>query len=218
MESTSEDEEPEVTSLPARQTTRRRRKRKSRSAKKRAVETPTLGAKSGVIEPEELIEVMRNVPIRYADCSWERLFSTSVDGVSLGTFYRRMEDVDRPVVVLVRDKKGGCFGCYGDPWRIEKAYYGNGEAFVFTIRPRLQVWRWAKKNSYFQLGTHDSIAMGGGGKFALYFDSMFERGSSGECETFDNECLASSPNFEVVVLEAWTLVPRLSMDRRPSVS
>ena len=192
---------------------RRRRRRKHLQEKQRAPNIPTLSAKSSVVTPAELVEVMGNVPLRYAGCAWERLFSTNVDGVSLGTFYRRMEDIERPVVMLVRDAEGACFGCYGEPWRIEKSYYGNGENFVFTIRPKQKVWRWTGKNNYFQLGQHDSISVGGGGQFSLHFDSMFERGSSGICETFNSPSLASKPRFQVVVLEAWVLVPRLSKDR-----
>lgn len=48
--------------------------------------------------------------------------------------------------------------------------------------------------------------MGGGGKFALFLDSMFERGSSGPCATYNSPCLASSDQFDVIVLEAYKLV------------
>lgn len=127
-------------------------------------------------------------------------------GVSLKTFYANCAGPD-PVVILIRDGGGCVFGCYSSvSWKSCSQYYGNGEGFVFTISPTVAVYKWTRSNSFFQLGSSDSIAMGGGGKFALFLDSMFERGSSGTCATFGSPCLASADQFDVIVLEAYKLV------------
>ena len=85
---------------------------------------------------------------------------------------------------------------------------------MFTLTPQLKVFKWSRSNSYFQLSNSDSIAMGGGSHFAIFLDSMLDRGTSGACETFNSPCLSASKEFEVVVLEAYKLVapPRLILE------
>lgn len=134
------------------------------------------------------------------------VYSTMRHGVSLHTFYSKCEGTD-PVIVVLRDGGKAVFGCYASvPWKAAKQYYGNGEAFVFTLEPKVEVFRWSRANSFFQLGSAERVAVGGGSHFAIFLDSMFERGSSGPCDTFNSPCLASSDQFDVVVLEAYKLV------------
>lgn len=128
------------------------------------------------------------------------------DGVSLQTFFAKCAGPD-PIVLLIRDSGKAIFGCYTSvPWKSSKHYYGNGEGFVFTLSPTLNVYKWSRNNSFFQLASANSLAVGGGGKFALFLDSMFERGSSGPCGTYNNPCLASADQFDVIVAEAYKLV------------
>lgn len=39
--------------------------------------------------------------------------------------------------------------------------------------------------------------------FALWLDSDFEHGSSFECETYHNSCLASNEDFKIITIEVW---------------
>ena len=55
-------------------------------------------------------------------------------------------------------------------------------------------------------GVVSSLAFGGGGHFGLYFDQSFEYGSSQESATFDNDCLASTPQFKIIKVEVWGFV------------
>lgn len=142
------------------------------------------------------------------------------DGVSLQTFYKKCAGPD-PIVLIIRDGGKAVFGYYcSTPWKSSKTYYGNGEGFVFTLSPKFEVYKWSRANSFFQLGTVDSMAVGGGGKFALFLDSMLERGSSGHCATYNSPCLASSNQFDIVVLEAYKLIPpiRIVMENKSQMS
>ena len=47
----------------------------------------------------------------------------------------------------------------------------------------------------------------GGGGYGLWFDSSLLIGTSSKCNTYNTECLASSEQFKVVAMEAWTLPP-----------
>lgn len=49
-----------------------------------------------------------------------------------------------PSVLLVRDRGGAVFGCFtSEPWGPPRPrYFGNGESFVFSLRPERRLWRW----------------------------------------------------------------------------
>jgi len=98
------------------------------------------------------------------------------------------------------------FGAFSaEEWHVAHRYYGTGETFVFTLRPKLAVFKWTGKNPFYILSAEDSLAMGGGGTFALWLDADFSNGSSMECSTFRNACLASQEQFTCLRLECFEL-------------
>mmetsp|Transcript_89204 Transcript_89204/g.195522 ORF Transcript_89204/g.195522 Transcript_89204/m.195522 type:complete len:510 (-) Transcript_89204:177-1706(-) len=69
--------------------------------------------------------------LRYSD--WELVYSPSVHGTSMNTFYRCQGG---PNVIVVRDAAGHIFGGFANaPWRATTTGYGVGEAFVFAVVP-----------------------------------------------------------------------------------
>ena len=68
--------------------------------------------------------------------SWTRTFSTSHDGFSLATVYRRMAPyIARPALLAIRDSEGHRFGAFvSDSFRISEKSFGCGESFVFRLR------------------------------------------------------------------------------------
>ena len=120
-------------------------------------------------------------------------------------------------MLLIRDAGREVFGFYlSQAWRISPCYYGNGETFVFNTKEKefgvgneIQVHGWSRSNSLFQLASPNSLALGGGagGGFALFVDSMLERGTSRPCATFNSPALTAAEHFDIVVLEAFALVP-----------
>lgn len=72
----------------------------------------------------------------------------------------------------------------------------------------INVYKWTGKNRYIQLCdlSHKMIAFGGGGDdgaFGLCVQEDFQRGSTGPCDTFDNEPLCDEDNFDIVDVEFW---------------
>ena len=55
-------------------------------------------------------------------------------------------------------------------------YHGNGETFVASITPEFNVFPWVSGSDYV-MSTDDLLAFGGDGKFALWFDSSFQKGA-----------------------------------------
>lgn len=193
-----------------------RRRARRTAAQAAPTRTPRLSRASRILSgATELADVMATVPLRFRFRDLQCVYSTADDGISLTTLYSRVKGTD-PVVLLVRDSCGATFGAYSSiPYTIGSNHYaGSGESFVFSLRPDVHCYPWTRNNTFFHLCSHDSLAIGGGGHFALFLDSMLERGSSGPSSTFGNTCLASQPNFDIVVVEVFKLVvsSRLSID------
>ncbi|CAE7397154.1 NCOA7 [Symbiodinium natans] len=66
--------------------------------------------------------------------AWRLIYSPRLHGVSLKTFYRRMQG-EGPTLLLVQDHEGHAFGGFASSaWRVADRYYGTGESFVFRFR------------------------------------------------------------------------------------
>ena len=149
-------------------------------------------------------------------CKWERIYNLTRDGDSFDTFLRNVEGRDRTVLV-VKTTLGKIFGGYADTrWeskgmhRHAHEFYGTGQSclFQYTSQNVVRVYKWSGANRYIQLcdGTKRTIAFGGGGDegvFGLCIEDDFRRGTTGHCETFQNEPLCEEGYFDVVDLEVW---------------
>lgn len=119
---------------------------------------------SEVLEPSHCAKLILAIPARFRTGHWQMLYSTSFHGYSLHTFYLKVAKTS-PTLLAVRESKGHVFGCYAAAaWKLSATYYGTGETFLFSAEPTFEVYRWTHANSFFQLSSHDSLAIGGGGK------------------------------------------------------
>lgn len=83
------------------------------------------------------------------------------------------------------------------------------EGHVKVRKAALWVYRWTGANRYFQYcdGGRTLIGFGGGGaRFGLSIEKDFRYGSTGSCDTFQNEALGSESNFRVADVEIWGFV------------
>ena len=74
--------------------------------------------------------------------------------------------------------------------------------------PTIRVFKYTGVNRYIQYcdASRKMIAFGGGGdegSFGLCVEQEFQIGSTGPCDTFDNEPLCEQENFQIVDLEVW---------------
>ncbi|KAI6693679.1 hypothetical protein NL676_021389 [Syzygium grande] len=119
---------------------------------------------------------------------WVLLYSTLRHGISLRTLIRKSADLSGPCLLTVADMQGAV----------------TSQTFVFTTlygQPRS--FRPTGANRYYYICMNDSLALGGGGNFALSLDGDLLSGTSGPCETFGNSCLAHNPEFELKNVELW---------------
>lgn len=77
--------------------------------------------------------------------------------------------------------------------------------------PHFSVYRWTRKNRFFQYSSEATgIGMGGGGgHFAWYLDADLDLGSSGRADTFFSPTLAGAERFRAMMMEAWVFRRRL---------
>jgi len=69
--------------------------------------------------------------------AWRLVYSPRIHGVSLNTFYRRVQD-EGPTMLLVQDHHGYVFGGFASAaWHIADRYFGDGECFVFKFKKRV---------------------------------------------------------------------------------
>eukprot|EP01121_Diplochlamys_sp_Union-15-3_P000017 TRINITY_DN10011_c0_g1_i1.p1 TRINITY_DN10011_c0_g1~~TRINITY_DN10011_c0_g1_i1.p1 ORF type:complete len:228 (-),score=52.68 TRINITY_DN10011_c0_g1_i1:64-711(-) len=163
-----------------------------------------LGGLSMILKEEDVKSLRRSIPASLSLKDWKLLYSTTSHGLSINTLYLKTKNCG-PSLLLVEDSKGHVFGAFvTDSWRVEKFYYGGGETFLFKLRPSFKKFMWTGENNFFINSRSDCLAVGGGeGKFGLWINEDLTQGSSYPCQTFSNESLGSSEEFEVSFLEIW---------------
>lgn len=179
-----------------------------------------------ILTPEQMQQVAMHVlPKTIAYCPWKLLYGLARDGDSFDGCLRVISNINRTLMV-VRTTRGAVFGGYADSaWHSNHlgnaVFYGNASAALFSIidpegqngppRPNqkgVKVYRWSGKNRYIQLCDVSSkmLAFGGGGAdgaFGLCVEEDFQTGSTGPCDTFDNEPLCDQETFDIVDVEFW---------------
>ena len=152
------------------------------------------------------MQLARVMPARTDGHDWVLKFTTATDGFNLNSFVRKVEAVDGPVLILIKDCSDATFGAFlsNAPTSFQESFQGTGETFVFTLRPGpFKKYAWTGENNYFFRLTNEGLIVGSGdGNFALWIDAEFYKGRSQSCSTFDSEPLTTE-DFTVKVLECW---------------
>ncbi|XP_028986274.1 nuclear receptor coactivator 7 isoform X2 [Betta splendens] len=166
-----------------------------------------LSGDSQLLDELHLQRLATQLPQRTQGYSWQLVYSTAIHGSSLRTLYRKMADLDSPVLLIIKDMHKKVFGAFSsDSFRVSNYCYGTGETFLFSFNPDFQVYRWSGENSYFVSGDLKSLQIGGGGGgFALWLDADLYHGASFSCPTFHNAPLSTEEDFIVQDLEVWTV-------------
>lgn len=166
---------------------------------------PELLSKSSVLEEFHLQMLNTVMPPRTVGYPWSLIYSTEKHGFSLKTLYRLMQDIDSPVLLVVKDTEENVFGAMtSEEMKVSDHFYGTGESFLYTFYPEFKVFRWTGENNFFMKGNQESLSVGAGqGQFGLWFDGDIYHGRTNHCETYDNDILTTSEDFVVKCLEAW---------------
>jgi hypothetical protein len=169
---------------------------------------PKITHPSSIITNDQFETLWQWIPSRYKGCDPGLVFTSSRDGFSLLSFYRKCRTA-APHILLIRTKEGRVFGAYcTDGWKVAPKFYGTGECFLFAIVPRLRKYPWNSANKdLFMMAEEKHITVGGGGGAGIYLDSELWHGYCEYCETFKNDPLNGEvKDFECVSVEVYGFV------------
>merc|ERR1712013_160075 len=166
---------------------------------------PEMEVPSELVSDDQRKFLYRHLPPRVQGYTWHLLFSTSQDGFSLHSLYRKAAQVDSPVLLIIQDTDHAVFGALVScpPAQSEK-FLGTGESWLFTFFPSFKVYSWTGENNYIMRGGMNNLIVGSSeGMFGLWLDESFNQGRSQAVTPFDNKPLPGKEDFVINNIECW---------------
>ncbi|XP_055302120.1 oxidation resistance protein 1 isoform X18 [Sitodiplosis mosellana] len=169
---------------------------------------PDLIGNTEILTEEHREKLCGHLPARAEGYSWSLVFSTSQNGFSLNSLYRKLARIESPILIVIQDTENNVFGALTScSLHVSELFYGTGESLLFKFNPSFKVFHWTGENLYFIKGNPESLSIGAGdGKFGLWLDGDLNQGRSQRCSTYANEPLAPQEDFVVKTLECWAFV------------
>lgn len=160
-------------------------------------------------EMQQIAELV--LPRGIAYCRWKRLYSLARDGDSFDQCLRFVENESRTLMVIRSSRNEVCGGFADMPWNqngnTSASYFGGPDSCLFkVVDGKVKEFKWTGANRYILLldPLHKMLAFGGGGddgSFGLSVEQDFQVGSTGHCDTFQNEPLCDQETFGIVDME-----------------
>ena len=147
---------------------------------------------------------------------WRFLYSFKTNAKDFSDLYDRVE-LKGPTIVLIETTEGHQFGAFtSTSWAdTEGGWIGNGDSFVFAIKPKMAVfYSTGKDDNIMHCSKEHGFGLGGAiGKFGLSINPDLSSGTyHEEVDTFDLPALFPE-EFEIAHLEVWGLGPETDPDR-----
>ncbi|EGG20691.1 hypothetical protein DFA_00552 [Cavenderia fasciculata] len=164
-----------------------------------------LNGTSTMLSMSDISQLIVDLPIFYKLRNWTLLYKAEKHGISINTMYSKCKEKGGCLLVIQDSNKNIFGGFLSDSIHPSKNYYGDGECFLFRMKPFYSSYHWSKENDCFIQTTEKYLSMGGGnkGKYGLWLDDNFEQGTSQRCETYDNEPLSPNEDFLCLDIEIW---------------
>ena len=168
---------------------------------------PKLNIPSEIFSTVQLKELHSKLPYYHQYTDLKRVFSISVDGCALRSFYNKCESVNNSIIV-VKDDEGNVFGAYAsEAFSPKFTFFGTGECFLFTFykENKIHVYNSTGANDHYMYCDSDQVCFGcSDDYFSLALTNDFLKGYSKNTKTYDNEPLNKNDKFVIVKLELWT--------------
>ncbi|GBN56242.1 TBC1 domain family member 24 [Araneus ventricosus] len=159
------------------------------------------------------------IPIRISMLQPEVIYSSNEHGVCLTAFYMAVGAYE-PTILVIKAMNDEVFGAYcSTSWNARNScdgeskrhtYFGTGETFLFTIVPDIKKYHWVGSEcgsdvphsaKLFMAADNRMINVGAGNGQGLLLDDNLLYGRTEHCDTFDNEPLCSSKDFQCKIVE-----------------
>lgn len=156
---------------------------------------------------------------------WGLLYHSSVHGLSFNTFLGNVLGVEAATILVIKDSEGCIYGGYASqPWEKYPNFYGDMKCFLFTLQPRVSLYRPTGSNTNLQWCASNYISesipngIGFGGQihhFGMFVSGSFDRGHTRYSVTFGNPPLSTKEDFVPQIIECWGV---LGSDQGPDGS
>lgn len=93
-----------------------------------------LNGRIEIISTTEIFLIRKQLPVRYQNSNWSRLYKNTIDGSFLNTFYRKVAG-KKPLLFFLKTQADDLIGAFIPiPLQISDNYYGNGDMFLFNFK------------------------------------------------------------------------------------
>lgn len=182
---------------------------------------------------KELLTMWSWLPTRMTMQKPTLVYTTEEHGCSLTTFFQRVEKYE-PTLLCIRTLNDHVFGAYcstawaqrniTDEYGNRQTYFGTGESFLFSLRPNIAKHQWVgisqqqedagissvkHSSELFMHGDSNMITIGGGNGNGIMLDQELRYGKTEKCDTFNNPPLTPKSDFEVKVIEVYSLTKEM---------
>mgnify|MGYP002626501162 CR=1 FL=1 len=167
---------------------------------------PTLNVESDILSNIKLKELYEFLPDSHQFSNLYRIYSMSVDGCALKTFYDKCQDINNSILII-KDDEDNIFGAYAsERFEPSKDFSGTGECFLFTFYKgnKIHVFNSTGINRNFMYCDDEQICFGcSDDYFSLSLRNDFLEGFTQTTQTYQNLLLSSKDKFIIVKLELW---------------
>ena len=167
---------------------------------------PTLNVESDILSNIKLKELYEFLPDSHQFSNLYRIYSMSVDGCALKTFYNKCQDINNSILII-KDEEDNIFGAYASEcFEPSKDFSGTGECFLFTFYKgnKIHVFNSTGINRNFMYCDDEQICFGcSDDYFSLSLRNDFLEGYTQTTQTYQNLLLTSKDKFTIVKLELW---------------
>jgi hypothetical protein len=167
---------------------------------------PTLNVESDILSKIKLKELYEFLPDSHQFSNLYRIYSMSVDGCALKTFYNKCQDINNSILII-KDDDDNIFGAYASEcFEPSRDFCGTGECFLFTFYKgnKIHVFNSTGINRNFMYCDDEQICFGcSDDYFSLSLRNDFLEGYTQTTQTYQNLLLTSKDKFTIVKLELW---------------
>ena len=167
---------------------------------------PKLDVPSDIFSTYQLKELYEFLPDSHQYSDLYRVFSISIDGCALKTFYNKCQEINNSILVI-KDDDDNIFGAYASEcFEPNKNFSGTGECFLFTFYKgnKIHVFNSTGINRFFMYCDDEQICFGCSDDYlSLSLRNDFLEGYSHTTQTYQNQPLSSKDKFIIVKLELW---------------
>ena len=165
---------------------------------------PKLNVPTEIFTNIQLKELHSKLPYYHQYTNLKRIFSISVDGCALRSFYNKCEGINNSIL-LIKDDEKNIFGAYSsEVFTPTSKFSGTGECFLFTFYKgnKIHVFGATGINDNYMYCDHEQICFGcSNDYFSLSLRNHLLDGYSKSTETYHNEPLNDKDSFVIFKLE-----------------